>query len=172
MARKSEWEVPRIPHGTPPKNQNTKRPPFQAKGNGAREGNVFPTIKKFPMHAKKGLYCTWIRQTERPGAPLVAVWIDPAIGCFPAAETKRRNAEEVAVTGDDSGGVAEMPPPPAIVARQKWKKTIPVVIAMLLRVFAAMAAHGQTSGTVTGAVRDSSGAVIPGVSVEIRPRAS
>jgi hypothetical protein len=93
---------------------------------------VFPTIKKFPMQAKKGLYCTWIRQTERPGAPLVAVWIDPSVSCFPAAETKQRNAEEMAVTGDDGGGAVEIPPPPAIVARRKWKKTIRALAAMLL----------------------------------------
>jgi len=127
-----------------PKIKNTKRSPFEAKRNGAREGNVFPIIKKFPIATKKGLYCTWIRQSERPGAPLVAVWIDPSMSCFRTdSEGKQHNAEELAVAHEDNDGVAEMPPPPAVATRQKRKPALHAAAATLLWMFTAVAGQGQ-----------------------------
>jgi len=43
---------------------------------------VFVTTRKLPIGPEKQLYCAWIRQKERPGAPLVAVWIDPTMSAF------------------------------------------------------------------------------------------
>ena len=48
------------------------------------------------------IYCRWIRDTRRPGASLVAVWIDSEMRCFePDRQTElQRDALE------DPGGAA------------------------------------------------------------------
>jgi len=43
---------------------------------------MFFNTMKFPIEQKKGLYCAWIHQNEQLEAPLVAVWIDPAMSAF------------------------------------------------------------------------------------------
>ena len=42
---------------------------------------MFFNTMKLPLERKR-LYCAWIRQDERPGAPLVAVWMDPVMSAF------------------------------------------------------------------------------------------
>jgi len=34
----------------------------------------------------QGLYCVWIRATETPGAPLIAVWMDTKMRAFNAVD--------------------------------------------------------------------------------------
>lgn len=65
---------------------------------------MFPIIKKWPIETKKGLYCVWIRQNERPGAPLVAVWIDPSMKCFhEGGETKEHSPAKLTFAMDYNG---------------------------------------------------------------------
>lgn len=51
----------------------------------------------FFINRKKGLYCKWVRQNDRPGAPLAAVWVDPAVGFFEkkTVQTFAENEEAV-----------------------------------------------------------------------------
>jgi hypothetical protein len=34
------------------------------------------------LDERQSLYCVWIAASEQPGAPLVSVWIDPAMRAF------------------------------------------------------------------------------------------
>ena len=45
---------------------------------------MFSITRKLPTDQKQGLYCVWVRRTERPGAPLVCLWIDPTMSSFRA----------------------------------------------------------------------------------------
>lgn len=34
------------------------------------------------FNTSESLYCVWIRANETPGAPLIAVWVDPQMRAF------------------------------------------------------------------------------------------
>jgi hypothetical protein len=44
---------------------------------------MFNEINNFEkLETRRGLYCVWIRAHEGQHAPLVAIWIDPAMTAF------------------------------------------------------------------------------------------
>ena len=45
------------------------------------------------VDARQPLYCVWIAANERPNAPLVSVWIDPAMRAF-EQELQEVNCED------------------------------------------------------------------------------
>ena len=63
---------------------------------------MFFINKKLPME-QKGLYCTWIRRNDLPGAPLVAVWIDPAMRSFEQSAARENSGTETVLTCEDGG---------------------------------------------------------------------
>lgn len=67
------------------------------------------------FEARQSLYCVWIRPSEQPNAPLVSVWIDPAMRAF-EGELHKVNCEaptEASVTHqDESTGDAVIEDPP------------------------------------------------------------
>ena len=44
------------------------------------------------LEARQSLYCVWIRASEQRNAPLVSVWIDPAMSAF-EGELQKVNCE-------------------------------------------------------------------------------
>jgi hypothetical protein len=52
------------------------------------------------------IYCRWIRDTRRPGAPLVAVWIDEEMRCFEPQFAADAQAELQRDALEDPGGAA------------------------------------------------------------------
>ena len=67
---------------------------------------MFFTDRKLPKEQELGLYCTWIRQHERPRSRLVAVWIDPAMRCFKNDPAHEFSATGGALACEDRGNLA------------------------------------------------------------------
>ena len=58
--------------------------------------------QKTPAPRASSLYCLWIRDSRRPGAPLVAVWIDSEMRGF---ERQCTQADEILQDAwDEPGG--------------------------------------------------------------------
>jgi hypothetical protein len=41
------------------------------------------------------LYCVWVRKDDCPGAPLVAIWIDPAMRTFESQVSEQGQDQKV-----------------------------------------------------------------------------
>lgn len=52
------------------------------------------------------IYCRWIRDTRRPGAPLAAVWIDNEMRCFEPQFAPEAQGELQHDALEDPGGMA------------------------------------------------------------------
>jgi hypothetical protein len=52
------------------------------------------------------IYCRWIRETRRPGAPLIGVWIDSEMRCFEHQSVPEAQSEPQHDALADPGGVA------------------------------------------------------------------
>lgn len=169
----SEWD-PRTFRTEPhPKNQRKASGRFTSRRG---EGIVFFNSRKLPMETKKGLYCTWIRRSELPGSPLVAVWIDPSMSCFESEAAVKSSTDPEMVLAAEEGGKDTKDAIPLAAAskdlRMEWVTGVLRLAALVLWMLAGLAAHAQTSGRITGVVRDPSGAVVPGASVEMKNAAT
>lgn len=137
---------------------------------------MFVTTRKLPIEQNKGLYCAWTRQNEQPGAPLVAVWIDPRMTNFeqqPPAQAHCATNAAVACEEHEEG-VTDTPSLrfPKARANRRTIGWIRGLAAVLVWTLAAIATRGQTAGRITGVVRDQSGAVIPAASAEVKNEAT
>ena len=75
------------------------------------------TNNKKNLEARQSLYCVWIVANEQPNAPLVSVWIDPAMRAFERElQRVRYEAPMAASRGheceDESTGDAVIDEPP------------------------------------------------------------
>lgn len=64
---------------------------------------MFAINRKLPTEQRKGLYCKWVRRNEQPGAPLVAVWIDPAMQVFEKEAGRGSPGSEEILACEDGG---------------------------------------------------------------------
>jgi hypothetical protein len=69
------------------------------------------------LEARQSLYCVWIAAIEQPNAPLVSVWIDPAMRAFePELQRVKCGAPMASSVGhgcdDESTGDAVIDEPP------------------------------------------------------------
>ena len=116
-------------------------------------------------------YCVWIREHEGENARLVQVWIDPEMSGF---ETRTTEPEHVMASAEaESQELDSDSDGPNWAGREKEVLALPWKLfhrsfALLLLIVCALAlpnANAQTTGKVSGVVRDSTGAVIAGASV-------
>jgi hypothetical protein len=45
--------------------------------------------------ARRSLYCVWVRKDDRPSAPLVAIWIDPAMRAFESQVSEQTQEQKM-----------------------------------------------------------------------------
>lgn len=45
--------------------------------------------------ARRSLYCVWVRKDDHPSAPLVAIWVDPAMRAFESQVSEQTQDQKV-----------------------------------------------------------------------------
>jgi hypothetical protein len=133
---------------------------------------MFNKINNFEnVAARRGLYCVWICAHEGPHAPLVSVWIDPAITSFESQGAREACDSEgvstVSAKGYRQGGDEDE-------LREGERVTLANRPLSLLRssltlvflfLFLLPVGRSQTTGKITGIVKDQTDAVIAGAEV-------
>jgi hypothetical protein len=119
--------------------------------------------------ARKGLYCVWIRAGESSTAPLLAIWIDPAMSAFEqsSSEEAHENAEASSVSGSPSRQNELQTAARAPLLKRTFAAAFSTLTLALLCVSSAPAANAQTTGKINGIVKDQTDAVIPAAAVAI-----
>jgi hypothetical protein len=121
--------------------------------------------------SRRSLYCVWIRAREGQPAPLVSIWIDPAMTCFEPRGAKAAcdSAGVARVSARDyrqGGGRDEFQDEETVTPT---RRPVSVLLSSMTLVFLCLlllpGARSQTTGKITGMVKDQTDAVIAGAEV-------
>ena len=121
--------------------------------------------------ARGGLYRVWIRAREGQHPPLVSIWIDPTMKAFEPRADENSSllpvAPIVAAWGDREAGEQD-----ELQERERVtsvKRRFSLMLSSLTPVFLYLillpAAWSQTTGKITGIVKDQTDAVVAGAEV-------
>jgi hypothetical protein len=112
------------------------------------------------LENRRRLYRVWIHANEAENAPLVSVWIDREMRAF---ETQMRARFELPVESEQDCQAAEGD---ARGLRHFLSRTLAIMAAVLLFTLLIPPAWSQSTGKITGTVKDQTNGAIPGASVE------
>src|ERR1700730_3388500 len=120
---------------------------------------------------RRGLYCVWTRTNQKENAPLIRIWIDPSMKMFePGADEQAPVAtfapapQSRSEREADRQGVSQAQEETDLV-RWSLRPALGFLLLACFQLLALSAARAQTSGKVSGVVRDKTGAVIAGAAV-------
>jgi hypothetical protein len=130
---------------------------------------MFNKINKFEnMVSRRGLYCVWICTHEGPHAPLVSVWIDPAMTSF-EPQGAMENCDSAGVSNVSAKGYQQGNEEDEF---QEGERVTPAdrplsllrssLTLVFLCLFLLPVGRSQTTGKITGIVKDQTDAVIAG----------
>ena len=120
---------------------------------------------------RKSLYCVWIRAHESENAPLISVWIDLAMTTFESDADEQAQAATLAPASPSRSDreadrqEASQAQAETDLVRSTFRPALGFLMLACLHLLALPAARAQTSGKVSGVIRDETGAVIAGATV-------
>ena len=123
--------------------------------------------------ARQGLYRVWIRAHEGQHAPLVSIWIDPQMRAFeePRTEGTRDHAVNSFVRPEHDRQPGEQEQLQDQERDASVKRPLSLAASSLTLVFLCLfllpAARSQTTGRITGIVKDQTDAAIAGAEVVV-----
>jgi hypothetical protein len=113
--------------------------------------------------SRRGLYRVWTRAREGRHAPLISIWIDPAMTCFePPMASKACDSPGVSA-GDCQR--ESLNRESVTTAARPLSLLLSSITLVFLCLFLLPAARSQSTGKITGIVKDQTDAVIAGAEV-------
>jgi hypothetical protein len=123
------------------------------------------------LEPRRGLHCVWIRANEKENAPLIRVWIDPSMKTFESDADDQAPAATLAPASSEmsdsepEGQEASQAHEETDHVRWSFRPALGFLMLACIQLLALPAARAQTSGKVSGVVRDKTGAVIAGATI-------